>query len=138
MPPSDSTFFRVISRLDAAQFELVAGSWLLEQEVSVRARLAVDGKVLRGCWQVIAMQRERAWLGLPPKPARVEIGYYATSLSQPQQDDPDSRAPQRPVKAGPRGAGTRFAKQPRRAAARLSLVQTALVGNAAPRLILMK
>ena len=146
VPPSDSTFFRVISRLDAAQFELVVGSWLLEQEVSVLARLAVDGKVLRGsgrndgrplqllsavthrlrltlgqiaiaeksneipalkpllqslpdlagspeeiglcgCWQVIAGQRERAWLGRPPKPARVEIGDYATSLSQPQQDD---------------------------------------------------
>ena len=197
VPPSDSTFFRVISRLDAAQFELVVGSWLLEQEVSVLARLAVDGKVLRGsgrndgrplqllsavthrlrltlgqiaiaeksneipalkpllqslpdlagspeeiglcgCWQVIAVRRERAWLGRPPKPARVEIGDYATSLSQPQQDDQESRAPQRPVKAGPRGAGTRFAKQPRRAAARLSLVQTALVGNAAPRLLQMK
>ena len=47
-PPSDSTFFRVISQLDAAQFEWVVGSWLLEQEVSVLERLAVDGKVLRG------------------------------------------------------------------------------------------
>ena len=47
-PPSDSTFFRVISQLEAAQFESVVGSWLLEQEVSVLARLAVDGKVLRG------------------------------------------------------------------------------------------
>jgi hypothetical protein len=47
-PPSDSTFFRVISRLDAAQFESVVGSWLLQQECSVLARLAVDGKVLRG------------------------------------------------------------------------------------------
>jgi len=46
VPPSDSTFFRVIRQLDAAHFERIIGSWLLEQEVSVLARLAVDGKVL--------------------------------------------------------------------------------------------
>jgi hypothetical protein len=46
--PSDSTFFRVINKLDAKLFEEVVGGWLLEQEVSVLARLAVDGKVLRG------------------------------------------------------------------------------------------
>lgn len=46
--PSDSTFFRVISKLDAAHFERVIGQWLLEQEVSELERLAVDGKVLRG------------------------------------------------------------------------------------------
>lgn len=46
--PSDSTFFRVLSKLDAAHFDSVVGAWLLEQEVSVLARLAVDGKVLRG------------------------------------------------------------------------------------------
>jgi hypothetical protein len=47
-PPSDTTFFRVITQLDAAQFERIVGSWLLEQEVSALARLAVDGKVARG------------------------------------------------------------------------------------------
>jgi hypothetical protein len=46
--PSDTTFFRVITQLEAAHFESVVGTWLLEQEVSVLARLAVDGKVLRG------------------------------------------------------------------------------------------
>jgi hypothetical protein len=46
--PSDSTFLRVLTRLDAAHFESVVGAWLLEQEVSVLERLAVDGKVLRG------------------------------------------------------------------------------------------
>jgi len=46
--PSDTTFFRVLTRLDAAHFESVVGAWLLEQEVSVLERLAVDGKVLRG------------------------------------------------------------------------------------------
>ena len=46
--PSDSTFWRVLTRLDAAHFDSVVGAWLLEQEVSVLERLAVDGKVLRG------------------------------------------------------------------------------------------
>ena len=46
--PSDTPFFRVLTALDAAHFEAVVGAWLLEQEVSVLERLAVDGKVLRG------------------------------------------------------------------------------------------
>lgn len=46
--PSDTTFFRVLTQLDATHFESVVGTWLLEQEVSVLAHLAVDGKVLRG------------------------------------------------------------------------------------------
>jgi hypothetical protein len=46
--PSDSTFFRVLTALDAAQFEKIVGAWLLEQEPQALARLAVDGKVLRG------------------------------------------------------------------------------------------
>jgi len=46
--PSDSTFFRIINQVDAAHFEQIVDAWLLEQEVSVLARLAVDGKVLRG------------------------------------------------------------------------------------------
>lgn len=46
--PSDSTFFRVIGQVDAAHFEQIVDAWLLEQEISVLARLAVDGKVLRG------------------------------------------------------------------------------------------
>lgn len=47
-PPSDSTFFRVISRVDAPQFDLLLGQWLLGQDVSVLQALAIDGKVLRG------------------------------------------------------------------------------------------
>jgi hypothetical protein len=47
-PPSDSTFFRVIHHLDAAHFETVVGTWLLEQDCAVLERLALDGKVLRG------------------------------------------------------------------------------------------
>lgn len=46
--PSDSTFQRAFTRIDANSLALIIGSWLLEQEVSALARLAVDGKVLRG------------------------------------------------------------------------------------------
>lgn len=47
-PPSDSTFYRVLSKVDTHQFDRLVGDWLLEQELSVIARLAVDGKTLRG------------------------------------------------------------------------------------------
>ncbi|MEK7751579.1 MAG: ISAs1 family transposase [Acidobacteriota bacterium] len=46
--PSDTTFFRVLTRLDPAAFAAVVGAWFLEQDPAVLARLAVDGKVLRG------------------------------------------------------------------------------------------
>ncbi len=39
---------------------------------------------LTGCWQVIAVQRERLPLGTPPGEASVDTGYYATSLSHAQ------------------------------------------------------
>ena len=48
LPPSDSTFFRVLSKLDAAEFDLTVGQWMMAQDISVLERLAVDGKVLRG------------------------------------------------------------------------------------------
>lgn len=48
VPPSDSTLFRVLSKVDTHQFDRIVGDWLLEQELSVVARLAVDGKTLRG------------------------------------------------------------------------------------------
>jgi len=47
-PPSDSTFLRVFNRVDAAKVAHIVGQWLAEQEVGALARLAVDGKVLRG------------------------------------------------------------------------------------------
>lgn len=46
--PSDSTFRRVLMKLDPRAFAAIVGQWLLEQEVSAIGRLAVDGKVLRG------------------------------------------------------------------------------------------
>lgn len=47
-PPSDSTFQRVLSRIDSAGFASIVGSWLAEQEIGAVAQLAIDGKVLRG------------------------------------------------------------------------------------------
>jgi hypothetical protein len=46
--PSDTTFFRVLNRLDPAAFAAVVGAWFGEQDPTVLARLAVDGKTLRG------------------------------------------------------------------------------------------
>jgi hypothetical protein len=47
-PPSDTTFFRVINRLEAAAFDLCLGEWMMAQEISILQALAVDGKCLRG------------------------------------------------------------------------------------------
>jgi len=47
-PPSDSTLFRVLGKLDTEQFDGIIGRWLLEQELSAVAQLAIDGKTLRG------------------------------------------------------------------------------------------
>jgi hypothetical protein len=46
--PSDTTFFRVINALDAAQFDLRIGQWMMAQEISILQALAIDGKCLRG------------------------------------------------------------------------------------------
>ncbi len=47
-PPSDSTFQRVLNKVDAVAVARIIGQWLLEQEIGAVAQLAVDGKVLRG------------------------------------------------------------------------------------------
>ena len=47
-PPSDSTFQRVLNRVNPRLFAARVGGGLAEQEVGALARLAVDGKVLRG------------------------------------------------------------------------------------------
>ncbi len=46
--PSDTTFFRVLNGLDAAEFDLRLGQWMMAQEISILQALAVDGKCLRG------------------------------------------------------------------------------------------
>ena len=47
-PPSDSTFQRVLNKVDADAVARIVGTWLAEQEIGSLAQLAVDGKVLRG------------------------------------------------------------------------------------------
>lgn len=42
---------------------------------------------LCGCWQVLAVRRERILLGTDPDPPSDVVGYYATSLSQRQYGD---------------------------------------------------
>jgi hypothetical protein len=42
---------------------------------------------LCGCWQVLAVRREREELGRKAKPPSDEIGYYATSLGPEQLSD---------------------------------------------------
>jgi len=46
--PSDSTFRRALLRIDPRAFAALVGDWLAEQEIGALARLAIDGKVLRG------------------------------------------------------------------------------------------
>lgn len=46
--PSGSTFFRVLHRIDAPDFEHRIGGWLQAQETAELEVLAADGKVLRG------------------------------------------------------------------------------------------
>jgi hypothetical protein len=47
-PPSDTTFQRVLKEIDAGAVAGIIGAWLAQQEVGALARLAIDGKVLRG------------------------------------------------------------------------------------------
>jgi len=47
-PPSDSTFQRVLNKVDAVAVARIIGEWLGQQEIGALAQLAVDGKVLRG------------------------------------------------------------------------------------------
>jgi hypothetical protein len=46
--PSDSTFQRVLNKVDAVEVAHIVGQWLAQQEIGALAQLAVDGKVLRG------------------------------------------------------------------------------------------
>ncbi|HVU69807.1 MAG TPA: ISAs1 family transposase [Verrucomicrobiae bacterium] len=47
-PPSDSTFQRVLNKVDAVAVAHIIGEWLAQQEMGALAQLAIDGKVLRG------------------------------------------------------------------------------------------
>jgi hypothetical protein len=51
-PPSDTTFFRVINRVDPVAFDLIVGQWMMGREISILERLAIDGKSLRGSGRI--------------------------------------------------------------------------------------
>lgn len=51
-PPSDTTFFRVINRVDPVEFDAIVGQWMMGREISILERLAVDGKTLRGSGRI--------------------------------------------------------------------------------------
>ena len=46
--PSDSTFFRALGQVDAAQFDQKLGQWMSLRELDSLQCIAVDGKTLRG------------------------------------------------------------------------------------------
>jgi hypothetical protein len=46
--PSDSTFFRVLGKVDTAGFDEAIGQWMSLRELDSLQRIAVDGKTLRG------------------------------------------------------------------------------------------
>jgi predicted transposase YbfD/YdcC len=51
--PSESTIWNVLTRIDAAQLDLVTGTWLAAQarkNAEGEWIIAVDGKVMRGAW----------------------------------------------------------------------------------------
>ena len=52
-----------------------------------RVRVTPEEIGLCGCWQVIAVRRERVELGRKAKPPSDEIGYYVTSLGAAQLRD---------------------------------------------------
>lgn len=47
-PPSDSTFQRVLRKVNAPALASIVGQWLAPQAIGALKQLAVDGKVLRG------------------------------------------------------------------------------------------
>ena len=53
----------------------------LERQRLKRVSVSPEESGLCGCWQFVAIRREREELGRKAKPASDEIGYYATSVS---------------------------------------------------------
>ena len=90
--PSDSTLYRVLNKVDVRQFDRIIGEWLLEQCISDVARLAVDGKVLRGSkrsdgkpLQLLSAVTHRLKLTLAQEPIKTksnEIPAYPKVLSR--------------------------------------------------------
>jgi hypothetical protein len=61
--------------------------WRLDRRRLVRVAVTPEEIGLCGCWQVIAVRRERQELDPRAKPGSDEIAYYATSVAFDEQDD---------------------------------------------------
>ena len=61
----------------------------LERQRLKRVTVSPEESGLCGCWQFVAVRREREELGRKAKPPSDEIGYYATSLSAKEFNDDD-------------------------------------------------
>lgn len=55
--------------------------WRLERRRLKRMAVTPEDIGLCGCWQVVAVRRERHFLAPCTKPSSDEIGYYATSIA---------------------------------------------------------
>ena len=63
------------------------GHHRLDRRRLQRVRVTPEEIGLCGCWQVLAVRRERVELGRKAKPPSDEIGYYATSLGAAQLNE---------------------------------------------------
>jgi hypothetical protein len=61
--------------------------WRLDRRRLVRATVTPQDIGLCGCWQVIAVRREREELDPRAEGPSDEIAYYATSLAHPERSD---------------------------------------------------
>ena len=66
---------------------LEKGHWRLDRRRLVRVAVTPEEIGLCGCWQVIAVRRERQELGSRAKPGSDEIAYYSTSLTLDEHTD---------------------------------------------------
>jgi hypothetical protein len=61
--------------------------WRLDRRRLARVAVTPEEIGLCGCWQVIAVQREREELDPHAEGPSDEIGYYATSIAQPERSE---------------------------------------------------
>jgi len=61
--------------------------WRVERRRFARVAVTPEEIGLCGCWQVLAVRRERVHLGPKPKEPSDEISYYATSVAQEEYRD---------------------------------------------------
>jgi hypothetical protein len=61
--------------------------WRLDRRRLVRVAVTPEEIGLCGCWQVIAVRREREQLDPRANPPSDEIGYYATSVAAQERTD---------------------------------------------------